>query len=90
MWRNAQVGHAAVNNVYVAAVNRAGREGAITFWGGSFVADPSGAVLKKADAAEEIVLVECDLARVGALQKAWRFLDNRRPDAYIPLTRSNP
>jgi N-carbamoylputrescine amidase len=87
MWRNAQVGHAAVNNVFVVAVNRAGREGAITFWGGSFVADPAGAVLKRAGAAEEIVLVDCDLARVAALQKAWRFLDNRRPDAYIPLTR---
>jgi N-carbamoylputrescine amidase len=88
MWRNAQVGHAAVNNVYVAAVNRAGREGAITFWGGSFVADPSGTVLKRGGAGEEIVLADCDLARVGALQKAWRFLDNRRPDAYVPLTRT--
>src|SRR5262249_17001325 len=90
MWRNAQVGHAAVNNVYVAAVNRAGREGAITFWGGSFIADPSGAVLKGAGAGEEIVLADCDLARVGALQKAWRFLDNRRPEAYVPLTRTRP
>ena len=90
MWRSAQVGHAAVNNVFVAAINRAGREGAITFWGGSFVADPSGAVLKKAGADEEIVLADCDLARVGALQKAWRFLDNRRPDAYAPLTRRMP
>src|SRR3954471_6486498 len=40
MWRAAQVGHAAVNNVYVAAVNRSGREGSISFWGGSFVAGP--------------------------------------------------
>ncbi|MBI1918166.1 MAG: carbon-nitrogen hydrolase [Planctomycetes bacterium] len=90
MWRSAQVGHAAVNNVFVAAINRAGRENAITFWGGSFVADPSGAILKKAGADEEVVLANCDLARVGALQKAWRFLDNRRPDAYAPLTRRMP
>jgi predicted amidohydrolase len=86
MWRNAQVGHAAVNNVFVAAVNRVGREGAITFWGGSFVADPSGAVLAKAGEREEIVVARCDLARVPALQKAWRFLDNRRPHTYGPLT----
>ena len=87
MWRNAQVGHAAVNNVYVAAVNRVGREGAITFWGGSFVAGPDGAVLAKAGAGEEVLLATCDLARVAALQKAWRFLDNRRPAVYGALTR---
>jgi predicted amidohydrolase len=82
MWRAAQVGHAAANNVYVAAVNRVGREGAITFWGGSFVADPAGAVLARAGAGEEVVLAECDLARVPALQRAWRFLENRRPEVY--------
>jgi N-carbamoylputrescine amidase len=87
MWRNAQVGHAAVNNVYVAAVNRVGRERAITFWGGSFVAGPAGQVLRKAGDTEEILVVECDLARVAALQEAWRFLANRRPETYTDLTR---
>jgi N-carbamoylputrescine amidase len=82
MWRVAQVGHAAVNNVYVAAVNRIGREGAITFWGGSFVAGPAGHVLVKAGQGEELVLAECCLDRVPALQAAWRFLANRRPEVY--------
>lgn len=90
MWRSAQVGHAAVNNVFVAAVNRVGREGAITFWGGSFIADPSGAVLARAGHDEGLVTAKCDLARVKALQRAWRFLDNRRPDAYGPLAESAP
>lgn len=87
MWRAAQVGHAAVNNVFVAAVNRVGREGAITFWGGSFLAGPDGAVIAKAGAGEELVLATCDLARVPALQRAWRFLENRRPNVYGPLAR---
>src|SRR5262245_626100 len=82
MWRAAQVGHAAANNVYVAAVNRVGREDAITFWGGSFVAGPAGHVLVKAGDGEELVLAECLLDRVPALQAAWRFLANRRPEAY--------
>jgi N-carbamoylputrescine amidase len=82
MWRSAQVGHAAVNNVYVAAVNRVGREGAITFWGGSFVSSPAGELLAKAGDREQLVVAECDLARVSALQAAWRFLPNRRPDTY--------
>jgi N-carbamoylputrescine amidase len=85
MWRTAQLGHAAVNNVFVAAVNRVGREGHITFWGGSFIADPAGAVLARASSAEEIVIAECDLSRVAALQNAWRFLANRRPAIYGPL-----
>ncbi len=87
MWRSAMVGHAAVNNVFVAAVNRVGREGAIAFWGGSFVASPAAAVLSQAGAAEEIVLATCDLTRVAALQQAWRFLHNRRPATYGGLTR---
>ena len=45
MWRNAQLGHAAANNVFVAAVNRVGKEGSITFWGGSFIADPASKLL---------------------------------------------
>jgi predicted amidohydrolase len=86
MWRSAQVGHAAVNNIFVAAVNRVGREGALTFWGGSFVAGPSGQVIARAGKSEEVVVVTCDLARVASVQKAWRFLANRRPDMYRPLT----
>jgi len=87
MWRNAQLGHAAANNVYVCAVNRVGREDAITFWGGSFVADPSSAVLAKAGNQEEILIAECDLNRVKALQEAWMFLKNRRPEVYGELTK---
>jgi N-carbamoylputrescine amidase len=87
MWRNAMLGHAATNNVFIAALNRVGKEGAITFWGGSFVADPSSAIVAKAGNQEEILLARCDLARVLSLQKSWRFLENRRPDAYGELTR---
>jgi predicted amidohydrolase len=88
MWRAAQVGHAAANCVYVAAVNRVGKEGAITFWGGSFIADPSAAVLAKGGAKEEIVIADLDLNRISALQKAWRFIENRRPEVYGEITRS--
>jgi predicted amidohydrolase len=87
MWTAAQVGHAVCNNVFVAAVNRVGREGSTTFWGGSFVADPCGRVLKQAGVAEEVVVVRCDLSRVRKMREAWRFLKERRPDVYPELTR---
>jgi N-carbamoylputrescine amidase len=88
MWRSAQVGHAAVNNVIVAAVNRVGQEGAIRFWGGSFLADASAKVVAKADDKEQILFAECDPSRVASLQAAWRFLPNRRPSEYHKLTES--
>ncbi len=86
MWRNAMLGHAAVNNVFVAAINRGGKEGAITFWGGSFIADPSSKVVALAGKGEEIILAKCDLDRVKPLQEAWRFLENRRPEMYKDLS----
>jgi N-carbamoylputrescine amidase len=87
MWRNAQLGHSAVNNVFVAAVNRVGRERSLKFWGGSFVADPSSRLLAYAGPKERIILADCDLSRVRALQDAWGFLRNRRPDAYGQLVK---
>jgi len=87
LWRNVQLGHAAANSVFVAALNRVGREDAITFWGGSFVADPSSKVIAEAGVGEQVLLAECDLDRVRALQQAWRFLANRRPECYDGLTR---
>ena len=86
MWRNAMLGHAATNNVYVCAVNRVGKEGAITFWGGSFIGSPSSALLAKGGKEEEVIIAACDLNRVKPLQNAWMFLKNRRPDAYGLLT----
>ena len=87
MWRSVQVGHGAANSVYIAAVNRVGKEDHINFWGGSFIADPAGQVLVKGDDKESIIIAECDLNRVKALQDAWRFLNNRRPDVYHDLTK---
>ena len=85
-WRNAMLGHEAANCVYVCAINRIGREGAITFWGGSFIAGPNSAVLAKASNEEGIVLAACDLDRVKPLQNSWMFLKNRRPETYGSLT----
>jgi len=85
MWRNVMLGHAAANNVYIAALNRVGKEGAITFWGGAFVADPSSAVIAHAGKEEEVLIARCDLARVKPLQEAWKFLENRRGEVYGEL-----
>jgi N-carbamoylputrescine amidase len=87
-WETVQRSHAIANGVFVAAVNRVGREGDIRFWGQSFVADPFGRVLARASAdREETLLVECDLGLVEETRRLWPFLRDRRIDAYPDLTR---
>jgi len=90
-WQTIQRSHAIANGVYVAAVNRVGHEGpadgGIEFWGGSFVADPFGVIVKEASRTdEEIMVVECDRARIEDVRRNWPFLRDRRIDAYAPIT----
>ena len=90
-WETIQRGHAVANGVFVAAVNRVGHEGpqdgGIEFWGNTFVSDPAGVVLHRAGQAEEVVVVDIDLARVDTHRTHWPFLRDRRIDAYGDLTR---
>jgi len=90
-WRTIQRSHAIANGLYVAAVNRVGHErldGAsagdgIEFWGGSFLADPFGAVVAEGPADREaVVLGEVNLARIEEVRRGWPFLRDRRIDAY--------
>jgi N-carbamoylputrescine amidase len=87
-WEDAMRAHASLNGIFVAAVNRVGREGDLRFWGGSFVADPFGEVVARASHAKEEVLVAgIDLERIRESQEGWRFLHNRRPQSYADLVR---
>jgi N-carbamoylputrescine amidase len=86
-WQTVQRGHAVANGVFVATPNRIGREGTLQFWGGSFVADPTGALIARAGHEEErVVVVECDLGRVEEVRRHWPFLRDRRIDAYQGIT----
>jgi agmatine deiminase len=86
-WETVQRGHAISNSVYVAAVNRVGREGNIKFFGKSFISDPFGKILKRASATrEEIVVAKLELDRNDFYAEGWGFLRNRRPDTYESLT----
>ncbi|MCB2153351.1 carbon-nitrogen hydrolase [bacterium] len=87
-WETIQRGHAIANGLYVAAVNRVGIEGNIQFWGQSFVADPQGRIIARADAEkEENLIVEVDLARCERVRQHWPFLRDRRIDAYGDITK---
>lgn len=87
-WETIQRSHAIANGVYVAVVNRVGREDELQFWGASFVSDPFGRVLARASqTAEETLIVSCDLRRIDEIRQQWPFLRDRRIDAYANLTR---
>lgn len=78
MWQNVHLGHAAANNIFVAAANRVGRHEQITFWGGSLIVDPSSRLLNVGGTAEQIVYAECDLNQVRKIQEAWGILECAR------------
>jgi len=87
-WETVQRAHAICNGVFVAAINRVGREDGIRFWGQSFVADPFGRVIARASAErEETLLVECDLGLIEKTRREWPFLRDRRIDAYGELSK---
>jgi N-carbamoylputrescine amidase len=91
-WETVQRAHAIANGVYVAAINRIGHEGpadgGLDFWGASFVSDPFGIVLAKGSHdKDEIVLAECDPARIEHVRRNWPFLRDRRIDAYGGITK---
>lgn len=81
-WETIQRGHAIANSVVVAAVNRVGEEKELQFWGGSFVCDAFGNVLKRAGDKEEILIVDVDTGRNKEIRDAWGFMRNRRPETY--------
>ncbi len=87
-WETMMRSHAIANGVFVAAPNRVGHEGALQFWGGSFISDPNGNLLAKAGhEGEEILMTQVDLGLVDVVRTHWPFLRDRRIDAYGDLTR---
>ena len=91
-WETMQRAHAISNGVFVAAPNRIGHEGdsksGIEFWGQSFICDPAGTIMAKGSTdKEEIVMAECEFARIDVQRTHWPFLRDRRIDAYGDITR---
>jgi len=84
-WQTIQRSHAIANGVHVVSVNRVGfeQDGAMKFWGGSFVSNPFGTLLSKASHDEEEVLVtEIDLDKTDSYRTHWPFMRDRRIDSY--------
>ncbi len=90
-WRRVMQGHAAANCLPLIASNRVGVEkgqvGEITFYGSSFIADASGAIVAEMWRSEEgLTLASFDLDEVAKQRAAWGLFRDRRPDLYGALT----
>jgi len=87
-WKTVQRGHAIANGVHVAAANRVGEEGLLKFWGGSFICDSFGEIVKEAgDERDEVLVAKVDLAKNMRIREGWGFLRNRRPETYGSLVK---
>ncbi|MGW8063257.1 carbon-nitrogen hydrolase family protein [Streptomyces ziwulingensis] len=75
------------NQMYVAYVNRVGREGEFEFVGLSALAGPDGTARARAGRAEELVLADVDPAFLAASREANPYLEDRRPGLYGALVR---
>lgn len=88
-WQVVMRGHAGANIVPLVASNRIGVERGtinpvtLTFYGQSFIADHTGALVAAADAGSESVLTHCfDLDATAAYRQSWGVWRDRRPELY--------
>ncbi|MEM1418933.1 MAG: N-carbamoylputrescine amidase [Myxococcota bacterium] len=85
-WWRVMAGHAVANAMPVAAANRIGTEGAITFYGSSFVCDGRGERVAELGRAEEgIALARFSRAKLAEERASWGFFRDRRPELYGAL-----
>jgi N-carbamoylputrescine amidase len=89
-WQTIQRSHAVANGVHVVSVNRVGLEqdGAMKFWGGSFISNPFGRILYQAGHdQEEVAVLELDTSKTDSYRTHWPFMRDRRIDSYQPITK---
>ena len=92
-WITIQRSHAIANGIFVASCNRVGFEKdssgvgeGIRFWGNSFVCDPQGEIISKANSTDEVILyAEIDKNRVKEVRDIWPFFRDRRICSYGDL-----
>jgi N-carbamoylputrescine amidase len=89
-WQTIQRSHSIANGVHVVSVNRVGfeQDGAMKFWGGSFISNPFGTILcQTSHDQEEVMVHEIDTDKTDRYRTHWPFLRDRRIDSYQPITK---
>lgn len=96
-WVDAIRAHGIHNNMFIAAINRVGREdedsdnpakGFMNFYGRSFISNTWGELLAEGSRKDdEIITAEIDLAEIKRSRDILQFHRDRRPDSYGELSK---
>lgn len=87
IWQKVIVANGITSGLFMVVPNRYGDEGALTFYGSSFISDPYGRVLVQAPRDRSAVLVaDLDTAQREEWLKLFPFFVTRRPESYPGLT----
>ena len=85
-WETVIKSHGIANGLFVAAVNRVGREDEMTFYGGSFISNPFGEVLARGDnQSDQLVFAALDMKQIKDFRNIFQFFRDRRPETYNDL-----
>ncbi len=81
-WSTLLAARAIENQIYIIAVNRAGRDEKDSFAGCSMVIDPWGEVMAKLDNREQICHIEVDLNKIAEVRSKIDIYKDRVPELY--------
>ncbi len=82
-WQRVMIGHAVANAIPVAAANRVGIEGEITFYGSSFIVDARGDKRAEMNRTESgFRTASFDREALRRERAGWGFFRDRRPELY--------
>ena len=89
-WQRCMQGHAAANIIPLVASNRVGTEvqdeSSMTFYGSSFIAGPTGEIVKQMDRNKEgVIVAEFDVDEIREKRQSWGIYRDRRPEMYKPI-----
>ncbi|MBE7118411.1 carbon-nitrogen hydrolase [Bacillus cereus] len=82
IWTKAISAHSIHNGVFVAAVNRVGKEKDMCFYGGSFISNPMGEIVCSLGEEEGILIQKIDTKEINEARNLLQFLRDRRTDTY--------
>lgn len=89
MWEIELRGHAVANLLWVAGVNRVGRDDGsgneAEFYGDSLFSNPAGEIVARADEGEGVLYADIDTEVSQRLRRDWGFFRDRRPEIFDAL-----
>jgi len=86
-WQTVMRGHAVANGVFIGAANRVGVENGVTFYGSSFICDPTGKILAQAGRdTTGVIVADLEPRALEHYRELFPLLHQRKPHTYGRIT----